>query len=65
MIHIYIGDGKGKTTAAVGLSVRAAGHGYKVLFMQFLKDNHSGEIKTMRNHLNLINFLLMEKELLL
>lgn len=49
MIHIYYGDGKGKTTSAVGLSVRAAGHGYKVLFMQFLKDDSSGEIKTMMN----------------
>ena len=37
MIIIYIGDGKGKTTAAVGLAVRAAGAGKKVLFTQFVK----------------------------
>ncbi len=37
MIIIYIGDGKGKTTAAVGLAVRAAGAGKKVLFCQFVK----------------------------
>ena len=37
MIIIYIGDGKGKTTAAVGLAVRAAGSGKKVLFTQFVK----------------------------
>ena len=42
-IHIYCGDGKGKTTAAVGLCVRAAGHGKRVLFVQFLKSEGSGE----------------------
>lgn len=44
MIHLYIGNGKGKTTAAAGLAVRAAGHGAKVLFVQFLKNGSSGEI---------------------
>ena len=44
MIHIYHGDGKGKTTAAAGLTVRAAGAGYKVLFAQFFKDGSSSEI---------------------
>jgi len=43
MIHLYCGDGKGKTTAAVGLSVRAAGNGLKVLFAQFMKGQKSGE----------------------
>lgn len=49
MIHVYVGDGKGKTTASIGLSVRAAGHGFKVLFMQFLKDDSSGEIDVLRS----------------
>lgn len=44
MIHIYCGNGKGKTTAAIGLSVRAAGAGVPVLFGQFLKDKSSSEI---------------------
>lgn len=43
-IHIYMGEGKGKTTAAVGLAVRCAGHGGRVLFAQFLKDQSSGEL---------------------
>ena len=44
MIHLYCGDGKGKTTAAAGLSLRAAGNGLRVLFAQFMKGQKSGEI---------------------
>ena len=40
MIHIYCGDGKGKTTAAVGLAVRCAGAGGTVLFYQFMNRKH-------------------------
>lgn len=43
MKHIYYGDGNGKTTAAIGLAVRAAGSKMKVLFVQFLKTEFSGE----------------------
>ena len=42
-IHVYYGDGKGKTTAAMGLALRAAGSGLDVLMFQFLKDNSSSE----------------------
>ena len=43
MIHLYCGDGKGKTTAAMGLALRAAGHGKTVVVAQFLKAGGSGE----------------------
>ena len=49
MIQVYVGDGKGKTTASIGLSIRAAGHGFNVLFMQFLKDDSSGEVSVLRS----------------
>ncbi len=43
LIHIYTGDGKGKTTCALGLALRASGRGKKVLWTSFLKDFDSGE----------------------
>ncbi|MBE6063027.1 MAG: cob(I)yrinic acid a,c-diamide adenosyltransferase [Clostridium butyricum] len=46
LIHIYCGDGKGKTTAAMGLGMRAVGRDKKVLLTQFLKDNDSGELNS-------------------
>lgn len=44
LIHIYCGDGKGKTTAALGLALRAAGSGMKVHIVQLLKGSHSSEL---------------------
>jgi len=47
-IHIYCGDGKGKTTAALGLALRAAGWGLRILLVQFLKNQDTGEIKSLK-----------------
>lgn len=47
MIHIYCGDGKGKTTAALGLAVRASGRAKRVLIARFLKTDDSGEVPTL------------------
>lgn len=48
LIHIYCGDGKGKTTAATGLAVRCAGAGGQVVFAQFFKNGNSSEIKSLQ-----------------
>ena len=48
MIHIYCGDGKGKTTAALGLSLRAAGSGMKVVIIQFLKNHKTSELNLLK-----------------
>jgi len=45
IIHIYTGSGKGKTTAAIGLGIRAYGQGLRVLMVQFLKGWTTGEMK--------------------
>ena len=45
LVHIYCGQGKGKTTTGMGLCARAAGYGYKVLIYQFMKNNKTSERK--------------------
>ena len=46
MIQVYTGDGKGKTTASLGLAMRACGHGLKVCMLQFMKDDPKyGEVQ--------------------
>lgn len=48
-IQIYTGDGKGKTTAALGLGLRAVGRGFKVIMIQFLKSGMSGELDAVKS----------------
>jgi cob(I)alamin adenosyltransferase len=49
-VILFTGEGKGKTTAALGMAVRACGHGHKVLLLQFIKsDSSTGEVAGFRN----------------
>lgn len=51
LIEVYTGDGKGKTTAALGLAMRAAGQGLRVYIVQFMKGwPHYGELETVGQH---------------
>lgn len=52
LVIVYTGNGKGKTTAALGLALRAIGHGQKVFMIQFMKGNENyGEIKSAKKYL--------------
>lgn len=48
LIHIYCGDGKGKTTAAIGLAIRACASDFHVIFVQFIKSWDTGELDVLR-----------------
>lgn len=62
-IHIYYGDGKGKTTTGMGLITRAAGYGYRVLLYQFMKNNKTSERKILEkvDNITIIDGLEQEK----
>lgn len=53
-VHVLTGNGKGKTTASLGLAIRAAGAGLKVFFGQFIKKGNYSEIKALRRFDDLI-----------
>ena len=61
-VQIYTGNGKGKTTAAVGLAVRAAGNGYNVIMVQFLKGSKTGEIESAKRLAPFFNIFRFEKK---
>ncbi|MBN1860081.1 MAG: cob(I)yrinic acid a,c-diamide adenosyltransferase [Candidatus Thermoplasmatota archaeon] len=48
-VHIYTGNGKGKTTAAIGLGIRAVGAGYRVLMIQFMKGRQYSELDALQH----------------
>ncbi len=52
LMHLYTGDGKGKTTCSMGLALRFLGHGRRVLIAQYIKNGHSGEIDALRSFEN-------------
>ena len=72
LVHIYEGNGKGKTTAGVGLAIRCAGCGFDVVYSQFLKDGSTGEMSILRKIPNItvmveekhfpFSFLMTEEE---
>lgn len=47
-VQVYTGNGKGKTTAAIGLGVRAAGYKHQVYMVQFLKNTPTGELESLK-----------------
>lgn len=61
MIQIYTGNGKGETTASIGQGVRAAGRGFKVYMVQFLKGTPTGELESLKKIDNFKVFRFEEK----
>ena len=61
-VQIYTGNGKGKTTASVGLAVRAAGNEYNVFMVQFLKTSKTGEIEAAKKMAPFFNIFRFEKK---
>lgn len=58
LVQVYTGDGKGKTTAAIGLAMRAAGQGFKIFIVQFMKGGaYTGEFISAKNFIPNINFI--------
>ncbi|MDB4303795.1 cob(I)yrinic acid a,c-diamide adenosyltransferase [Desulfosarcina sp.] len=51
LLHVYTGDGKGKTSSSLGLGLRAVGDNLRVYMIQFLKSGETGEIKSIKKYL--------------
>ena len=56
-VQVYTGDGKGKTTAALGVAIRSAGYGFKTYIGQFMKGQRYGELTALRDN----NFITIEQ----
>ncbi|MCD7762763.1 MAG: cob(I)yrinic acid a,c-diamide adenosyltransferase [Lachnospiraceae bacterium] len=63
LVHIYCGDGKGKTTTGMGLCARAAGYGLRVLIYQFMKNNSTSERNVLKlsENITIVDGLTQEK----
>ena len=61
-VQVYTGNGKGKTTAAVGLGVRAVGDSMKVFMVQFLKSGETGELKSTKQFGDAFQIFRFEKK---
>ncbi len=62
LIQVYTGNGKGKTTAAIGQGVRSAGSGLKVFMIQFLKNKDTGELHSLKKIEDIFKVFRFEKE---
>ena len=60
LLMVFTGDGKGKTTSALGMALRSAGHGLKVCFIQFIKGGWKyGELEAVKRYQDVIDFHVM------
>jgi len=57
LVHVYTGNGKGKTTASLGLALRAAGHGLSTVIVQFIKNRQCGEHRALERLSPLVQVL--------
>ncbi|MBU1849242.1 MAG: cob(I)yrinic acid a,c-diamide adenosyltransferase [Nanoarchaeota archaeon] len=63
LVHVYTGNGKGKTTWALGIAMRALGQGLKVSIIQFMKGGaYTGEYISAKNFLSNVNFMQFGKQ---
>ncbi|MBN1644955.1 cob(I)yrinic acid a,c-diamide adenosyltransferase [Candidatus Woesearchaeota archaeon] len=62
LVQVYTGDGKGKTTCSLGLSLRAIGQGYKIYMIQFLKSGDTGELFSVKKYIPNMTIVQFGKE---
>ncbi|MBW2969181.1 cob(I)yrinic acid a,c-diamide adenosyltransferase [Candidatus Woesearchaeota archaeon] len=62
LVQVYTGEGKGKTTCSLGLSLRAVGQGYKIYMIQFLKSGDTGELFSVKKYIPNMTLVQFGKE---